>query len=83
MRARARKHIRPSRYARIDLDELPSGARDGVFRAVVHASSTQHSLGGPQPERLERVFVGPAGTVTRLHYDYGGTHAWLAQIRGR
>ena len=29
------------------------------------------------------VFIGPAGTVTPLHVDLFGTHAWLAQIAGR
>jgi Cupin-like domain len=29
------------------------------------------------------VFIGPAGTVTPLHVDLFGTHAWLAQITGR
>ncbi len=37
-------------------------------------------------ERLDRsfskVFLGPAGTVTRLHNDTYHTHAWLSQIRG-
>ena len=37
-------------------------------------------------EKLDRsfskVFLGPAGTVTRLHNDTYHTHAWLSQIRG-
>ena len=37
-------------------------------------------------ERLDRsftkVFLGPAGTITRLHNDTYHTHAWLSQIRG-
>ena len=37
-------------------------------------------------ERLDRsftkIFLGPAGTVTRLHNDTYHTHAWLSQIRG-
>ena len=36
--------------------------------------------------RLDRsftkIFMGPAGTVTRLHNDTYHTHAWLSQIRG-
>ncbi|KFM22476.1 hypothetical protein F751_0113 [Auxenochlorella protothecoides] len=32
---------------------------------------------------LSKLFLGPAGTVTRLHYDAGGAHGWLAQARGR
>ena len=41
----------------------------------------------PEYERLDRsftkVFLGPAGTITRLHNDTYHTHAWLSQIRGR
>ncbi|KAL1499976.1 hypothetical protein AB1Y20_012655 [Prymnesium parvum] len=37
-------------------------------------------------ERLDRsftkIFMGPAGTVTRLHNDTYHTHAWLSQISG-
>jgi histone arginine demethylase JMJD6 len=29
------------------------------------------------------VFIGPAGTLSPLHVDLFGTHAWLAQIAGR
>ena len=29
------------------------------------------------------VFIGPAGTVTPLHIDLFGTHAWLAQLEGK
>lgn len=32
---------------------------------------------------LSKVFMGPPGTVTRLHYDAGDAHGWLAQITGR
>lgn len=32
---------------------------------------------------LTKLFIGPAGTVTRLHYDAGEAHGWLAQIKGR
>ena len=30
-----------------------------------------------------KIFLGPAGTVTRLHNDTYYTHAWLSQVRGR
>ena len=40
----------------------------------------------PNLQRLDRsftkIFLGPAGTVTRLHNDTYHTHAWLSQIRG-
>jgi len=32
---------------------------------------------------LTKVFIGPAGTVSRLHHDTYATHVWLSQIRGR
>lgn len=32
---------------------------------------------------LTKIFLGPAGTVSRLHHDTFSTHVWLAQIRGR
>ena len=27
--------------------------------------------------------MGPAGTITRLHFDAGSAHGWLAQVVGR
>lgn len=32
---------------------------------------------------LTKVFLGPAGTISRLHHDTYSTHVWLSQIRGR
>lgn len=32
---------------------------------------------------LTKIFLGPAGTVSRLHCDTYATHVWLSQIRGR
>ena len=32
---------------------------------------------------LTKLFLGPAGTVTRLHYDAGSAHGLLAQLAGR
>mmetsp|Transcript_67349 Transcript_67349/g.140718 ORF Transcript_67349/g.140718 Transcript_67349/m.140718 type:complete len:478 (+) Transcript_67349:166-1599(+) len=32
---------------------------------------------------LTKVFLGPAGCVSRLHHDTYATHVWLSQIRGR
>lgn len=32
---------------------------------------------------LNKVFLGPPGTVTRLHFDAGEAHGWLAQVSGR
>ena len=32
---------------------------------------------------LCKLFVGPAGTITRLHQDAGDAHGWLGQVIGR
>ncbi|KAK3287579.1 hypothetical protein CYMTET_4928 [Cymbomonas tetramitiformis] len=32
---------------------------------------------------LNKLFVGPPGTITRMHYDAGEAHAWLGQVAGR
>lgn len=32
---------------------------------------------------LTKLFLGPTGTVTRLHCDAGAAHGWLAQVAGR
>eukprot|EP00929_Paragymnodinium_shiwhaense_P098183 TRINITY_DN59701_c0_g1_i1.p1 TRINITY_DN59701_c0_g1~~TRINITY_DN59701_c0_g1_i1.p1 ORF type:complete len:642 (+),score=53.81 TRINITY_DN59701_c0_g1_i1:47-1972(+) len=32
---------------------------------------------------MQKLFLSPKGAVTRLHYDNGGAHGWLAQVRGR
>ena len=32
---------------------------------------------------LNKVFMGPAGNITRLHFDAHRAHGWLAQVRGR
>ncbi|KDD76448.1 hypothetical protein H632_c222p0, partial [Helicosporidium sp. ATCC 50920] len=34
-------------------------------------------------DALNKLFLGPPGTVTRLHYDAGEAHGWLAQVVGR
>lgn len=32
---------------------------------------------------LTKIFLGPRHTITRLHFDAGGAHAWLGQLVGR
>mmetsp|Transcript_105149 Transcript_105149/g.307315 ORF Transcript_105149/g.307315 Transcript_105149/m.307315 type:complete len:576 (+) Transcript_105149:36-1763(+) len=32
---------------------------------------------------MTKLFISPAGSLTRLHFDNGGAHAWLSQVRGR
>lgn len=34
-------------------------------------------------DSLTKVFMGPAGTISRLHRDTYATHVWLSQVRGR
>lgn len=55
------------------LDEqlfAPPGGGDSAWCRAVDAN-------------LSKVFIGPPGTVTRLHYDAGDAHGWLAQLTGR
>jgi len=32
---------------------------------------------------MTKLFISPKGSITRLHFDNGGAHAWLSQVRGR
>jgi chloride channel 7 len=32
---------------------------------------------------LNKIFIGPAGNITRLHFDAHQAHGWLSQIKGR
>lgn len=32
---------------------------------------------------MSKLFLGPTGALTRLHYDAGDAHGWLGQIQGR
>lgn len=32
---------------------------------------------------LTKIFISPKGALTRLHFDNGGAHGWLSQVRGR
>ena len=72
-------------YARLDLDELPTATQESLMRDDLRAPSCliDPTLGWPRPERLYRLCIGPRGTETRLHFDYGEGHAWLAQVVGR
>lgn len=48
-------------------------ALEAVSRSTADASS----------RRLQKVFVGCGGSITRLHHDNHGAHAWLSMVRGR
>lgn len=62
-----------------DLEPHPAFAEDWVLRLPPdqRAEFEEHC------PRFWAVFIGPAGTVTTLHRDFGNTHSWLAQIEGR
>ena len=30
--------------------------------------------------KMNKLFIGPAATITRLHYDAHDAHGWLAQV---
>jgi len=32
---------------------------------------------------MTKIFIQPKGAITRLHFDNGGAHGWLSQVRGR
>lgn len=32
---------------------------------------------------MTKLFISPKGALTRSHFDNGGAHAWLSQVRGR
>jgi len=32
---------------------------------------------------MTKIFIQPRGAITRLHFDNGGAHGWLSQVRGR
>ena len=72
---------------------FPEVFEDDSFRAMLELDlglKVSESAGGDPQEwvgrsdrMLNKVFVGPAGCITRLHFDAHGAHGWLAQVRGR
>eukprot|EP00929_Paragymnodinium_shiwhaense_P022446 TRINITY_DN14343_c0_g1_i3.p1 TRINITY_DN14343_c0_g1~~TRINITY_DN14343_c0_g1_i3.p1 ORF type:complete len:448 (-),score=71.28 TRINITY_DN14343_c0_g1_i3:313-1656(-) len=52
-----------------------------VFEDLASGESIIEEL--PVGKDLTKIFIGPAGTVTRLHHDTYGMHVWLSQVRGR
>ena len=39
-------------------------------------------LGADTDVLLNKVFMGPVGNITRLHFDAHHAHGWLAQVKG-
>ena len=58
-----------------------------LFGSSAPASSTLLPYPSPWCEsvvnNLTKLFIGPPGCTTRLHYDAGEAHGWLAQLMGR
>merc|ERR1712187_22802 len=73
-----------------DLTEKLIAEHDELQEAFLKAFTKQ---GTPLADRrrandeqnweFTKLFLSPKGAVTRLHFDNGGAHAWLTQIRGR
>ncbi len=59
----------------------------GDFEDPYFLSNLYRSLEGPLGDWYKQgfgwIFIGPAGTLSPLHLDLFGTHAWLAQFHGR
>lgn len=47
------------------------------------AGSKREALSNTLERKLTKLFIGPPGCITRLHYDAGDAHGWLGQISGR
>lgn len=45
--------------------------------------SISRSTADAASRKLCKVFVGCGGSITRLHHDNHGAHAWLSMVRGR
>lgn len=63
------------------LDDIPE--LRGDFSPGAHFADLFKVLPESMQPPFEWLFIGPAGSRTRLHVDVWGTDAWLAQIRGR
>ena len=71
----------------------PAFTRHATRSSTLAASSGRYFRNAPPGARdematslsagLSKVFVGPCGTVTRLHQDCANAHAWLGQASGR
>ena len=62
------------------LDDLPELRRD--FNPGAHFADLFKALPESMQPPFEWLFIGPAGSHTRLHVDVWGTDAWLAQLQG-
>ena len=69
-------------------DETETILRE-TFKFVVKSSSAPHmqshvdAMTANVSRSLNKAFIGPAGCITRLHYDAQNAHGFLAQTKGR
>ena len=63
------------------LDDIPELRAD--FSPDAHFADLFKVLPESMQPPFEWLFIGPAGSHTRLHVDVWGTDAWLAQLQGR
>ena len=63
------------------LDDIPELRAD--FSPGAHFADLFKVLPESMQPPFEWLFIGPAGSHTRLHVDVWGTDAWLAQLQGR
>ncbi|KAK9915224.1 hypothetical protein WJX75_006445 [Coccomyxa subellipsoidea] len=52
-------------------------------KALQKPEASPHLTWSGITSNLKKVFMGPPGTVTRLHYDAGAAHGYLGQVIGR
>eukprot|EP00873_Tetraselmis_striata_P023031 jgi/Tetstr1/443295/TSEL_000266.t1 len=53
-----------------------------IFGAISKGSGAGADWWSDMNRKLDKIFMGPAGTCTRLHYDAADAHGWLSQIEG-
>lgn len=54
-----------------------------LFKAAPSTSESTSAWCNQVNANLRKVFISPPGCLTRLHYDAGDAHGWLAQVTGR
>ena len=66
--------------------EIASEARRALLEKLLPGrdhSQSARAAADALDASLRKLFVGPAGTITRLHQDAGDAHGWLGQVAGR
>jgi len=76
-----KEFVIPDCFASIDdTTELLQSVNETLFK-----TTSQESIHWSEAidRKLAKLFIGPPGTITRLHYDAGDAHGWLGQLKGR